>query len=599
MATTETQLPRWDMTPLFGSLTSPEFEEAFDNLIRDVGALRDLFDAHGVRRLDDGSVDEATAAVFDEVTDRLNGIAERVRLVRSYIYAFVTTDATDDLAQAKLSELQTRLVDLDKLSTRYEAWVGTLNPEALIERSAVAREHAFFVRRAAVGAAHQLGEREEDLAATLSPSGQTAWSKLHGNVTSRLVVPVAKPDGTTEELPMSAVRGLAHDPDAGLREAAYRAELAAWETVAVPLAAAINGVKGWEGTLDARRGWPDAVASSLHRNNVDRVTLEAMQRACVDAFPSLRRYLRVKAKLSGRDALPWWDLFAPVGEAGRQWSYDEATSFVVDRFGGYSDRLAGLARRAFGENWVDAGPRPGKRDGAFCMGVRAGESRVLLNFNHHFGSVSTLAHELGHAYHNVNLAPRTPLQRQTPMALAETASIFCQTIVMDAMLAEASADEELAILEGELQHACQIVVDIHSRFLFERSVFEGRATRELSVAELCDRMLEAQRATYGDGLDPEALHPYMWAVKPHYYSRSFYNWPYTFGMLFGLGLYAAHREDPEAFRDGYDDLLSSTGLDDAAGLARRFGIDVTAESFWSSSLDVVRERVDRFERLAG
>lgn len=597
MAMTETHLPRWDMTPLFGSLTSPDFEDAFDHLVRDVGALRDLFDAHGVRRLDDGSVDEATAAAFEEVTDRLNAIAERVRLVRSYIYAFVTTDATDDLAQAKLSELQTRLVDLEKLSTRYEAWVGTLDAETLIERSDTAREHAFFVRRAAVGADHQLGEAEEDLAATLSPSGQAAWSKLHGNITSRLVVQVTKPDGSTEELPMSAVRGLAHDPDAGVREAAYRAELAAWETVAVPLAAALNGVKGWEGTLDARRGWPDVVASSLHRNNVDRATLEAMQRACVDAFPSLRRYLKLKAKLTGRDALPWWDLFAPVGEAGRHWSYDEATSFVVDRFGAYSDRLAGLAGRAFDEAWVDAGPRPGKRDGAFCMGVRADESRVLLNFNHHFGSVSTLAHELGHAYHNVNLASRTPLQRQTPMALAETASIFCQTIVMDAMLAEASADEELAILEGELQHACQIVVDIHSRFLFERSVFEARAARELSVAELCDRMLEAQLATYGDGLDPEALHPYMWAVKPHYYSRSFYNWPYTFGMLFGLGLYACYRADPEAFRAGYDDLLSSTGLDDAAGLARRFGIDVTSESFWSSSLDVVRERVERFERL--
>ena len=203
------------------------------------------------------------------------------------------------------------------------------------------------------------------------------------------------------------------------------------------------------------------------------------------------------------------------------------------------------------------------------MDLRRDESRVFLNFEPSFNSVQTLAHELGHAYHNVQLARRTPMQRQTPMPLAETASIFCETIVTNAALATAQGAEKLAILEGDLQDACQVVVDIHSRFLFESAVFERRARRELSVEELNGLMLEAQRETYGDGLDAEALHPYMWAVKPHYYSRrSFYNWPYTFGLLFGLGLYARYREDADAFRAGYDDLLSSTGLEDAADLRR-------------------------------
>jgi oligoendopeptidase F len=384
-----------------------------------------------------------------------------------------------------------------------------------------------------------------------------------------------------------------------VRKAAYEAELAGWKTVAVPLAAALNGIKGEVNTLNARRGWPDALAPVLFQNNVDRQTLEAMQLACRESFPDFRRYLRTKARLLGQERLPWWDLFAPVGEAGRVWSFDAAAAFVVEQFGTYSPELAGIARRAVEERWIDAEPRDGKRDGAFCMGLRRDESRVFLNFEPSFNSVQTLAHELGHAYHNAQLAQRTPMQRQTPMPLAETASIFCQTIVTNAALATAQGAEKLAILEGNLQDACQVVVDIHSRFLFESAVFARRARRELSVEELNGLMLEAQDETYGDGLEAEARHPAMWAVKPHYYSRrSFYNWPYTFGLLFGLGLYARYREDADAFRAGYDDLLSSTGLEEAAGLGQRFGIDVSAADFWRSSLDVVRERVAEFESLA-
>jgi pepF/M3 family oligoendopeptidase len=324
-----------------------------------------------------------------------------------------------------------------------------------------------------------------------------------------------------------------------------------------------------------------------------------MHEACRESFPDFRRYLRAKARLLGQEALPWWDLFAPVGgESGsRHWAFDEAAEFVTAQFGTYSNRLSGLVQRAVQERWVDAEPRDGKVDGAFCMGVRRDESRVLMNYEPSFNSVQTLAHELGHAYHNVNLATCTPMQRETPMALAETASIFCQTIVVNAALERASGAEKLALLEGTLQDSCQVVVDIHSRFLFEQQVFAHRAKRELSAGEFNALMLQAQRETYGDGLQPEALHQYMWAMKPHYYIANFYNWPYTFGLLFGLGLYARYREDPARFRAGYDDLLASTGRESAADLGQRFGIDIRTPAFWRTSLDVCREQVREFEAL--
>jgi pepF/M3 family oligoendopeptidase len=319
------------------------------------------------------------------------------------------------------------------------------------------------------------------------------------------------------------------------------------------------------------------------------------------SFPDFRRYLRAKAAVFGAERLPWYDLFAPVGDASaaRAFLWPEAETFVSENFGAYSEKMRAFAERTFRERWIDAEPRPGKRDGAFCMGIRADESRILQNYRPSFDGVSTLAHELGHAYHNTCLAGRTYLQRGTPMTLAETASIFCETIIRQAALATASPAEQVVILEGALQGDCQVVVDITSRFLFESYVFEKRQERELSVDELCRAMRDAQRETYGDGLDENLLHPYMWAMKPHYYGSSFYNFPYMFGLLFGLGLYAEYRRDPERFRARYDDLLSSTGMEDASALASGFGIDIRDEAFWASSLGVIRADIDQLITLLG
>jgi oligoendopeptidase F len=584
-------MPRWDVTSFYPSLDSPEFAAAHEGLGAGIDRLAALYEERDVR-----ATAEPDLSAVDEVLDATNELFDGLRLVNAYVHAFVSTDARDDRAQALASELRALVAPLGPLRTRLDAWLASFDAEALLATSSAAADHEHAVRRAVTAAEHQLSEAEEDLAAELNLAGGSAWNQLHGDVSSRLLAEV---DG--ERLPITAVRNLAFDPDAGVRRRGFEAELAAWESVAVPLAAALNGVKGQAATLNRRRGWADDLEPVLFGNAVSRPALAAMQSAVVASFPDWRRYLGAKATLLGHASgqLPWWDLFAPVGDpSASAVDWPEAATMVVDAFGTFGSPLRSLAQRAFDEAWVDAGPRDGKRGGAFCMSVQDDQSRILMNFGGSLDGVSTLAHELGHAYHNTQLADRTAIQRQTPMALAETASIFCETILMQSLLAGADDDRRLVLLELDLQGACQVVVDIHSRFLFEREVFARRADRALSVTELRAAMTEAQRSTYGEGLDAEHLHPDMWAVKPHYYATAFYNWPYTFGLLFGIGLYAAYQADPDGFRAGYDDLLSATGLGTAAALAARFDIDIEAEAFWTSSLDVLRGRIDDFVGLA-
>jgi pepF/M3 family oligoendopeptidase len=368
-----------------------------------------------------------------------------------------------------------------------------------------------------------------------------------------------------------------------------------------PLAAALNGVKGSAITLDTRRGRKDALHNSLDTSRIDRETLDTLLSVMRESFPIFRRYMKAKAKRLGHDKLAWWDIFAPVGKNERTFTWQEATRFILTQFRGFDERLERLARRAFDNHWIDAEPRNGKRGGAFCMDIPGvEESRVLCNFDGSLDQVSTVAHELGHAFHNECLAGKTMLQRTTPMTLAETASIMNETIITNAALSEAvNPEEELAVLETYLIGSSQVIVDITSRYLFEKEVSERRAGSELSAEDFCEIMLRCQKETYGDGLSEECMHKYMWAWKVHYYipGFSFYNYPYAFGLLFGTGLYATYKERGQAFVKDYEALLASTGEAKPVELAARFGFDIRKPEFWRSSMRIIEEKVKRYLEL--
>jgi pepF/M3 family oligoendopeptidase len=591
--------PRWSVADVHESLDARSFTDALEQAGADAGRLVALFDELGIRATPARDVTAADGAAADRMLTELNRVTEHASQLRVYVYATVATDSRDEQAQAIFSQVRQLDATLRPLSSRLAEWVASLGVDQLAATSTEVLDHVGPLRRLAARVEHQMTESEEHLAAELSLTGSSAWSRLHADVTSQLTIDVELPDGPCT-LPMPAVRGLATDADPRVRRAAYDAELRAWPKVEVPVAAAMNAIKGEAIALNRRRRWSSPVDASLFANSVSRPTFEAMQSAVTASLPDLRRWMRTKAALHGHGdgGLPWWDLVAPLPTAASTVSWEEGVDVVRRAFSEYSSPLGGLVDRALDEAWIDAEPRDGKTGGAFCAPFVGDRSLVLLNWAGSADSTQTTAHELGHAYHNTTLAGRTALQRQLPMALAETASIFCETLVVEAGLARLHGSDRLAQLDVDLVGTNQLIVDIHSRLLFETEVFARRERGTLSAAELCQLMTNAQAEAYGDGLDQSTAHPYMWLLKPHYYGSHFYNWPYTYGLLFGLGLFAEYRNDPDRFRAGYDDVLSRAGMDTAEELGASFGLDVTDEAFWTASLDVVRGRIDDYEQLA-
>ena len=597
------QPTRWDLTNIFPSLESEEFKDAFSNTSLLIDDLMECFQT----KLAPLAVDEDKTVLnkaLSEYVDQLNETITHVGKVENYIYSFISTDSYNKLATRLLSEFEQITVRLENQDVTFKNWLSGLKTkvEEIIAVGGVVEEHAFALKEIVHFSQFLMSQAEEELASELNLSGASSWEKLQGVVTSQLSVEL-EIDGETKKLPAPALINLRSHPVAEVRRKGYEKEMQAWKSVEEPLAAALNGIKGTVITLNKRRGRQDAIESAIDMARIDRETLDAMLSAMHDSFPMFRRYFQAKAKRFGQEKLPWWNLFAPVGKSETKYTFREAREFILENFLNFSPDLADFAARAFDNHWIDAEQREGKMGGAFCMDIPGtGESRILSNFDGSLDQVSTLAHELGHGFHNdcMEKANRTQLQQRTPMTMAETASIMCETIVSNASLKQAkNTDEELSILEGMLNGDSQVIVDIYSRYLFEKEVFERRAKSELSAEEFCDIMERAQKATYGDGLDESYLHKYMWTWKPHYYSAhlSFYNFPYAFGLMFGTGLYTIYQDRGESFIPEYIDLLSSTGLGSAAELAQRFGIDIRQKSFWEGSLKVVEQRVKRYEEI--
>ena len=568
----------WTLEDLYPSFESKEFKQ-------DVEAYK------------------ALKGKFESLTleDSIEGITKVVKLLEestvltgrlyNYIHLTLATDTTHETATQVEVQLAGVSADLQATYAKVSKFLGTIQTD--ITTDPFLAEYRYYFEEAKKDATHLLSDELEEVLAKMSISGGKAWSQLFDFMWSS-----AQGEYKGEVVTLSEIRGKAYDSDAEVRKSAYEAELKMYDAIKEPIAFSLNHIKKEVLTTSQLRGYESPLAHTLEASRMSRETLDALLEAIREYLPNFRKYLRHKAALLGHEnGLPFYDLFAPVGNSSRTFTVEESKDYLIENFKTFSADLAEMTEEFFDKHYIDFYPRKGKVGGAFCANLpMIKQSRVLTNFTGSLSDVVTLAHELGHAYHGLHIENHRPLNQDYSMPVAETASTFNENIIMNTAIKEASDEEKIALIESQLQDTTQIIVDIYSRYLFESAVFENREQSFMFSKDLEEMMLSAQKEAYGDGLDQSYLHPYMWACKPHYYSTglSFYNFPYAFGGLFSKGLYAIYQEQPEGFVEKYQELLRATTVSSVEDTAKVLGVDVSTPEFWKKALAEVADSIEAF-----
>ena len=571
----------WSLKEIYPSFESEEFKRDFERFSN----FREVFNS---LTLEDNleSIKEAIAALeeFSVLSNRLG----------NYINLTLTANTTDETANKYRTLFGNAYAALNSAYTKVYKFIGSVETDITADENL--KDYEFYFAEAKKQYKHLLSDELEDVIAKFSISGGDGWEQLFEAMTSGV-----EGEFKGEKVTLSEIRNMAYDADAAVRKEAYETELKMYDTIKEPIAFALNNIKQQVLTETSLRGFESPLAQTLEASRMSRQTLDALLEAIREYLPQFRAYLKHKASLLGHEnGLPFYDLFAPIGESSRRFTIEESKEFLLENFKGFSEDLAEMTKEAYENNYIDFLPRKGKVGGAFCSNLPfIKQSRILTNFSGSLSDVVTIAHELGHAYHGLHIENHRVLNQEYSMPVAETASTFNENIVMNTVISEASDAEKVALLESQLQDTTQIIVDIYSRYLFESAVFENREKSFMFSKDLEKLMLDAQKEAYGDGLDPDAMHPYMWACKPHYYSSglSFYNFPYAFGGLFSKGLYAIYQEQPEGFVEKYQELLRATTVTSAEDTAKVLGVDVEDSAFWKKALAQVADNIEQFIAL--
>ena len=574
----------WNLDPIYKGFEDPAFEADMQGLraaVEEMTAFTQNLDtvdpAQGLSR---------GIALEEKINDLVNKLAGYASLRQS-------ADTKNAAAGSQMGRIMGLYSGVAAPVAAFQGWAAKLpNLMELVEKDEILSQYTYLFKTMQDDSRYLLPGVGEAVAAKLGLSGGDAWADMHQYLTS--TVPVTYQGKTVN---LSTIRNLAYDPDEKVRKEAYEAELACYDRIKDPVAYALNSLK-LETISDCElRGYDSPLDRTLKNARMERKTLDAMFAAMDEYLPKFWQYMKVKAKVLGHEnGLPWYDLFAPMGRSSTKFTTESAREYLVNLFTGFDQELADMVARAFDNAWIDFFPRDGKAGGAFCAGVEClGESRILTNFDGMFTDVVTLAHELGHAFHNQQIRDHRSLNHDYSMPVAETASTFNECVVMASAIQNAADDQEkLALVESQLQDATQIICDIYSRFRFEDSVFKRRSEEFMPAEVLSQLMLDAQKKSYGDGLDPEVMHPYMWICKGHYYGPTYYNFPYAFGGLFARGLYAKYEREGAAFVPNYKKMLYTTTIASAEDTAKVAGIDLTDKNFWRSALQTIADQVDLF-----
>lgn len=580
----------WDLDVIFpGGSGSSEFQAYLDSLENDIASLSKKHTSGG------------TVGSWTVKLEELQDLSRRLRHAGAFTSCLSAQDVNDKRARvvgSRVRQLQAAfgsvmtMIDKELLEIPDPDWVRLMQEESL-------KSLAFNLNERRERAKELLPPEQETVVNELSVDGYHGWPDLYDMVTGKMTITIEEKGKPVALSPGQASNRMS-GPDPAFRAHVMARWEEAWAKEADLCALALNRLAGFRLALYKKRGWPSVLKEPLEYNRMSRKTLDVMW-GTIDANKGrLVAYMRRKQKLLGLETLGWQDLGAPVGNAASKMSYEEAAEFIVEQFGRVSPDMAALATRAFRERWIEAEDRPGKRMGGFCTSFPEKRvSRIFVTFSGTLGNVATVAHELGHAFHQSVMNDLPPMAQQYAMNVAETASTLSEMIVADAAVKHAKTPEErLMLIDDKLNRAVALLMNIQCRFLFETKFYEERAKGMVSVQRLNDLMVEAQKEAFADSLG--LYHPHFWASKLHFYNTRvpFYNFPYTFGFLFSAGVYAQALSGGPGFEEKYRALLRDTGRMRVEDLAMgHLGVDLTGKEFWQSAIDTVLSDLDEYLRI--
>ncbi len=610
----QNNIPEWKLDSLFSSLDSNEYKTylgEYESLKDSVAQLLEMASSFTIQANSDFDFPKWLAHYLEI----FNSLISHAKTISAYAYIIYSTDTTNPKYMNNLAESEKIQIQVQQMEIKFTSLL-VAHQNLLGEfyaRFPDYTEYKFLINEKIEQSKHLMNINQEKLAAELNQTGGNAWSLLQEQIISNL----QDKNGRT----FNEIRNLAFSSDPQTRKDAWQTEKALLEQFKIPLAASLNNLKGQTVILNKKRNWQNSLEHSLFTSRISKATLDALISSIEESLPVWQKYFRAKAQLLRKTSstasetagtekekgIAFYDLFAPIETAdeensllAKQWTFEEAKNYVVQKYASFSKEMSDFAQNAFDSGWIDAKVRSGKVGGAYDEDFpKSHQSRILTNFTGTFSDIITLAHEIGHAYHFYCMKNKPALFFDYPMTLAETASTFAETIVKQDMIKNSSSQDKIKILDIDLQDASQVLVDILCRFYFEKSVFEAREKAELTAEDFCTLMKNAQEKTYGSGLNGER-HEYMWALKCHYYITDFdfYNYPYAFGQLFAAALYEKSKTESSHFAQTYADLLSKTGSMSCEELCLNAGFDITKKEFWACGIKMYTKEVEEFISLA-
>lgn len=590
----------WSLQSYFNQFNSPEMKEFKTRLNNDIELLKNRVESLGKFTQENLADWEKLIIDYEEATTRLSHYS-------SYIGCLSSADAGNEDYQKASAELSAIGAEFGKIEIFVKMALKTCDDNTFKKLCSLKKlkEISFYLTELRIAAQKTMEKELETLASDLGVDGFDAWGRLYDNLTGKLNFTMLWPDGRVEELPIAQCRSTMQDSDRNVRKAAFEQGNKAWQGVEDVCAACLNSIAGNRLLLNKRRGIGHFLEVPLKQARISARTLEAMFQAIEDCGSFIQKIGRAKAKALGQQKLAWYDCEAPLAIPSlNRTTWEDCVNLVGSSFARSYPALGKFFQDALEKRWVESEARGGKRPGAFCTGsLLTEESRVYMTYAGSLHDVSTLAHEIGHAFHSFNLNGQRPILQEYPMTLAESASTFGEMLLADGIMSDPEASDELklSILTETINHSIAFLIDIPIRFNFEKAFYEERSEGEVSVSRLKELMKNAMQKQFGPLLEEGGANEYFWASKMHFYITevTFYNFPYSFGYLLSRGLYGMFRQQRQAFLPKYEEFLRRSGSNMAQIVAKEtIGADLEQPAFWKQAILSHEPELKMFEELS-